>query len=157
MNSIKENVMDEVPNEGGLLLSHNDRDVMAFIVDNFLDSARRTQNVLLNYISNSYSLKNFPKSMNDFIKKIEYWEEKIPKNIVQTIHNYWDKSGRQLKDYRDLSQHFAVIASDARAFKDGSGEIHIFFVLPNNPEIKSASKTIYESPYIHVLIYVYMF
>jgi hypothetical protein len=78
----------------------------------------------------------------------------LPADIGQLVLDYWDKHGKKLKDYRDLAQHHALVASDVRIFLAPSGQSLLYMTLPNNPMAKSATALSYSNPAVHATIYL---
>jgi hypothetical protein len=135
------------------VLSTDHRNLMSFKIDSFLDAARRTQNALLPYISRACSI-GLPSSMHDAMKRLAAHKVSLPDRIVKLLSEYWENSGRLLKAYRDLAQHHALVASDARTFFAADGTPSIYLVLPNNPEAKSPPQLKYEEPVVHAFLYL---
>jgi len=125
---------------------------MVFEFDGFLEASHRTQNAIWVYISKILSVSTVS-SLSKTIKKIEAGHLVLPEEIKTLILLYWVKSGKLLKEYRDLSQHFAVVASDGRFIVMPNGEQYLYLVLPNNPSTKNASALNYENPRIDALPY----
>lgn len=128
------------------------RDRLNVLIDLFLDTARRSQNAILPYLRQRYGV-NTPNSINDFMKKVTAHEQ-LPQRASELILSYWQSHGRKLKDYRDLAQHHAIVASDARIYLAPFGRRVLYLTLPNNPDVKSAAKLAYASPVIHASIYL---
>ena len=128
------------------------RDRLNFFVDTFLDAARRIQNAVIPYISRRYSL-SLPNSLNHVMKRLASGSLGLPEPIEISLHSYWHRNGKQLKAYRDLAQHHALVASDARVFLGPGGRAVLYMALPNNPEVKNASKLSYD-PLVHAYEYV---
>jgi hypothetical protein len=124
---------------------------MAFRVDAFLDSARRAQNGVVPYVSRALHM-SLPQSLDDVLKKAT-GRVQLPDWLRDILVQYWQSSGKRLKDYRDLSQHHALVSSDAYVFWRKSGEPAIFLVLPNNPQVKSAAALTFEPPVVHAAPY----
>lgn len=135
------------------VISPDLRDRLAFLVDSVLEAARRTQNALLPYLSRGLRL-SLPSGLGDLVADLQKAKISLPVGIRDVLIEYWEKHGLRLKQYRDVSQHHAVISSDVRLFRGSDGSPGIYFVLPRNPEEKSASKLDYEEPSIHVLSYL---
>ncbi len=128
---------------------------LAFMIDNFLDAARRTQNALRPYLSKSLGI-SIPKSMKRLIDKIENKSIKIPKEIEVHLVAYWKNHGLILKQYRDAAQHHCVVSSDVILKFDGN-EAFLYLSLVNNPEevsIKGPSEVRWESPFVHAIPFV---
>ena len=68
--------------------------------------------------------------------------------------NYWEANGKKIKDYRDLSQHHAVISSDARVRVLPDEKTFYYLVLPNNPEEKNPAKLSYVNPRIDAFPFI---
>jgi hypothetical protein len=128
------------------------RDRLNVLIDLFLDTARRAQNSILPYLRQRYGV-NTPNSINDFMKKLAP-NEQLPQRVTKLVLSYWHSHGRKLKDYRDLAQHHAIVASDARIYLAPSGRPVLYLTLPNNPDVKSAARLAYANPVVHASIYL---
>jgi hypothetical protein len=129
------------------------RDRLNLFVDLFLDTARRTQNALLPYLRRRYGIDS-PNSLSEFMKRLHERPGRIPASVVGLLKDYWSSHGRRLKDYRDLAQHHALVASHARVTMALSGKPLLYLTLPNNPEEKSAIRHLYSEPTIHATEYL---
>ncbi|MDP1993763.1 MAG: hypothetical protein Q8K40_00815 [Ignavibacteria bacterium] len=136
------------------LLPDNIRNRMGYAVDNYFDSARRTQNAINLYIGKVLKL-SLPHSLNDLVKRIEKRKCNMPDRISKMIMDYWNADGKRVKLYRDLAQHHAVISSDARLIITPDGHQLIYLVLPNNPEENRLEKLKYGDPRIDAFPYVF--
>lgn len=128
---------------------------LAFMIDNFLDAARRTQNAIRPYLSKSLRI-SVPKSMKDLISKIEKKGIKLPKEIKALLVEYWKNHGSRLKHYRDAAQHHCVVSSDVVLQYDGD-DVFLYLSLVNNPEEGSrqgASAFRWERPFVHAIPFV---
>jgi hypothetical protein len=105
----------------------------------FLLSMRLAQNSLLNILGKKLSIP-VPQSMNVFID----WKRRnlIPKEIFDFIASYWEASGLELKKYRDLDQHYGLVARDAWIVRTNQG-VDLKVYLPDDPAIQSESKFTY--------------
>jgi len=141
-------------NPGEILgLSQDDRDIAAIYIDNYLGAARKSQNSLLHYISKAMHI-SVPSSLSDLMKKTNKEGNTLPDDISAVLSDYWRISGKQLKAYRDLSEHHALVASDCRLYKVDTNSLLLYMALPNNPEEKSAKRLKYEEPIVHAIPYV---
>lgn len=102
----------------------------------YLLSMRLAQNSLLNILGKKLSM-TIPQSMNGILD----WKRKntLPKEVFNLIASYWETSGFELKQYRDLDQHYGLVARDAWIVKSNQG-VSIKVYLPDNPAIQSESK-----------------
>lgn len=102
----------------------------------YLLSMRLAQNALLNILGKKLSM-TIPQSMNSIVD----WKRKntLPKEVFNLIAVYWEKSGFELKQYRDLDQHYGLVARDAWIVKSNEG-VSVKVYLPDNPAIQSESK-----------------
>ena len=137
----------------GILVATQDRDPLAFLVDNFLDCIRRAQNAVCPYISRALSVST-PISLSDLTKNINSGKIELPHEISKLITDYWTRYGDKIKSYRDLAQHFRVVSSEACLKFDSYGRGYLYLVLPNNPEAKNESHLIWEKPFVHAIPYV---
>lgn len=139
------------------ILGPDETDVLAYSVDAFLNNARWTQNAMIPYLSHGLhgslpSGLSLPKSMKDLIPLVRKNASLLGEPISELLLKYWERSGRQLKDYRDL-QHFAKRTSEAQIFFPGE-HASINLLLPSNPEVKSSSKLRFGKPEVHALQYL---
>lgn len=66
----------------------------------------------------------------------------FPAELVGSVEDYWEKSGKYIRDLRDVSEHFMDLSGDAIIeWTEGPGKLLVF--LPDNPETKSPSKFTY--------------
>jgi hypothetical protein len=133
-------------------LAADERDRLSYMFDNFLDAARRSQNAVIHYLSRGLKL-SLPASMNDLIKRLRDEQFEFPPGPRKVLLEYWDRFGGRLKDYRDLSQHHALVTSDARLVRSAEGRVGVYLLLPSNPEVKSAGKLKFGDPEVHALPY----
>jgi hypothetical protein len=131
-----------------LILSDGDRDSLSYSIDLFIDSGRRAQNAVLFYLSSALQM-SLPYSLFDLVKKpvtrsgLEWFSP--------LLQSYWHADGYRLKAYRDLMQHHALVATEAWLARSDSDGALLHLLLPNNPEVKSQAKLIYDSPPIPAL------
>jgi hypothetical protein len=121
---------------------------LAFMIDNFLDAIRRTQNAIRPYLSKSLRIP-VPKS----ISKIEKKRIKLPNEIEALLVEYWKNHGARLKHYRDAAQHHCVVSSDV-VFQYDRADAFLYLSLVNNPEEGSrqgASAFRWERPFVHAI------
>lgn len=129
-----------------------ERDRMGFLIDSTIEAARRAQNALVLYIDKACK-KSLPNSLAELANSRTHLR-RLPKNVADSVTNYWEAHGKRLRDYRVLSQHHAVVSSDARTFISAEGIPCIYLVLPNNPEVKNVSLLRYEAPFVHAVPYL---
>jgi hypothetical protein len=135
-------------------LESHEYDAGAYAIDNFLDAARRAQNSIWPYLSKVLK-QSVPQSLSRLAMQVESGSSKLPPLICDLIRLYWDRSGRSLKEYRDLAQHHAVVSSDGRVTLMPDGRAGIYLVLPNNPTAKDAGRLKYIDPRIDAVPYVW--
>lgn len=129
------------------------RDKLGYRIDTFLESARRTQNALIPYIGKALRV-SLPASLDDVVKRLEKQPDLLTPALREETIAYWSNHGGVLKDYRDLSQHYALVASEVRIFQSSAGQPAIYMTLPNNPEAKAVTKLVFDQPTI--IAYVFM-
>lgn len=129
------------------------RDLLSYRIDAFLDAARRTQNAVVPYMSKALSI-SLPNSLADVIKRLDSNKLTLPDKIAADVRGYWSHQGKRLKDYRDLSQHHALVASEVRIFYASDGRPALYLALPNNPEDKSPTKLVFDAPTIQAYFYM---
>ncbi|MHB8967096.1 MAG: hypothetical protein ACYC57_02395 [Thermoleophilia bacterium] len=133
-------------------LEDTDWHKMAFALDSYLEAARRTQNSICLYLSQIFK-QSFPQSLSDTYKGIVKNIYNIPDHAKGTITSYWTNDGEKIKSYRDLSQHHAIVSSDARISFLPDGQILIFLIIPTNPSEKSPLKLSFE-PRLYAIDYM---
>jgi hypothetical protein len=151
---------DDVPRPNGAGLGHGIilvpepvRNILCFAIDHYFDAARRALNATNVYISKILRI-SVPASFSDLIKQILKGSIQLPERIQSLTTAYWEEHGNKIKAYRDLSQHFAVISSDARVTILPDGKAVYYLVLPNNPEEKNPTKLSYVDPRIDAFPFV---
>jgi hypothetical protein len=126
---------------------------MSRAVEQFLDATRRAQNALADYISAAI-LQSLPQSLTGVVEGLERGKLTLPDAIRERLISYWKDHGRRLKDYRDLSQHHALVASDARVILEPGATPRVFLAIPNNPEEKSYRRLSFQKPTVQALPYI---
>lgn len=84
---------------------------------------------------------SIPKSLNDAIKKglTTYgFSEELSKKFI----SYWDETGKQIKNYRDMDQHYYSMIK--HSYIQTTPEENLLILLPDNPENKSATDVTFE-------------
>jgi len=134
---------------------------LSYMLDMFLDHARRTANAIIPYLRQRYSLHEsaVPKSMSD-------WKEthldKLPDGDARNlVREYWERHGKKAKAYRDLAQHYTLLVyDDCMLFLSAEGTPALCAALPNNPEeaistraMPSYDPPIHAVPYMRELLY----
>jgi hypothetical protein len=125
------------------------RYLVGYKIDAFLDAARRAQNAITFYWSRALR-KSIGKSLSQVAEGAKAGRSRLPDWAQTCLVSYWSRYGRRVKEYRDLSQHFAVVVSDVRVFRSqrGAGELKVFAALPNDPGITAADKLEYRAPVV---------
>lgn len=77
---------------------------------------------------------HIPGSLNDATKKLDSYS--LPPEIRDLTRTYWDTSGRTVKKYRDLDQHYITVVN--HMLFEVSPVPRLRLLLPDNPEVKSA-------------------
>jgi hypothetical protein len=133
-------------------LSDQERDLLSYSIDLFMDSGRRAQNAVLHYLSGALGPleRSLPNSLVDvFIKKCDQTNlTRYPalKPFAPVLESYWSTDGRRLRAYRDLMQHHMLVATEAFLGRSDAGVVCLHILLPNNPEVKSQAKLTYNPP-----------
>jgi hypothetical protein len=126
---------------------------LAFKIDAFLESGVRAQNAIMPYLRRAYHGQSLPKSFRDLATRFAKGAHVLDIEVRQEILAYWRGHGERLRDYRDVSQHYALVASETVIFRSDSNDLGMYLVLPNNPEARGVSKLSY-SPPVHALPYL---
>jgi hypothetical protein len=79
-------------------------------------------------------------SLNDAVKKLHSYP--FPEAMRKRTLIYWDASGRHLKDYRDLDQHYRSVAT--RVLFKHSPSPQMLVLLPDNPSVKKDADFTYQ-------------
>jgi hypothetical protein len=75
-----------------------------------LGSLRMMQNMILPMVARVSSPRvSVPSSMASAIKKLSSYG--LPRRIEVLTQEYWQRGGRELKDFRDMDQHFDLICT----------------------------------------------
>lgn len=135
------------------MLSPDERNTLSFHIDFFLDAARRAQNAVIPYLRYAFST-SLPKSFTDLAAGLRKGKYQLPGAVSQVIISYWDSHGLELKHYRDLAQHYVVVASEGRVFLGEDGQFGIYLVLPNNPDVTSPAALKYADPEVYAFPWV---
>ena len=141
------------PSSGVQFLRSEYRDPMRYMVDLFLDATVRSQNAIQPYLSYTYA-QSVPKSLRALIKNIETEKTSLPDQVSHLLLSYWCDHGSLVREYRDLSQHYSVVSTDARAYIDADKKVWLYVALPNNPRARRANDLRYSDPIVHALEYV---
>ena len=115
-----------------------------------LNSVRIMQNItakLLKYELNEITL---PDNMRKLIDN-EIHNEKLPNNIKKLVNEYWDNSGKKVKQYRDIIQHHYLLVR--KTYLQISPEIKIIILLPDNPDKKAYKDALFNEK-INAIDYV---
>ncbi len=90
------------------------------------------QDKILQLVSKKLNI-SLPSSMRRLIKRGNK-EYGIPSKIFYIIRRYWTKSGKKVRNYRDIDQHhFALITHSSLIIKP---DYKLEILLPDNPEVK---------------------
>jgi hypothetical protein len=119
-----------------VVLASNETLFIRNAIDSYFDIACRAQDSVLAYVSATYRT-SLPSSLSDCARKLAQNKVMLSPDIGHALSAYWADTGELLRQYRDLAQHHAVVASEATLIKTPSGSIEIALVLPGNPDIKS--------------------
>lgn len=113
------------------------------------------QNDVLALAAAAIGVRNVPSSLHDACNamrrrypkgnKRPRWLTEIPDEHKSLFDDYWLSQGKQLADYRDVDQHFDVLAR--QCFLDCSSKSfsRLWVCLPDNPEVKSPARFTYSN------------
>jgi len=106
----------------------------------FFSDLRKMQDRFLNILAVVLNLKELPpKSMNKAIKNsLEKYQ--IPPGVCELIYKYWENTGKLVKDYRDIDQHWHQIVQ--RTWLQLEPEKKIIVILPDSKESLTYDKEI---------------
>lgn len=101
---------------------------------------RLAQNDVLRAVERALPLKSsIPSSMHDAVKNIHTYG--LPAEIVDRTMQYWEGSGKNLKHYRDIDQHYYSLAD--HAFMQTKPERKLVVLLPDDPAKKGRKNATY--------------
>ena len=108
----------------------------------YLSSLRIMQNMVLPLTAKSEKLKtSIPTSMADAMKKLDSYG--FSQQTCNLVEQYWRSGGAEIKNYRDIDQHFYAIVQ--RSFLQIKPVETILVYLPDNPEEKSINRVIFDN------------
>lgn len=131
-----------------VILGPPDRDLASFQIDSFLETGRRVQNAAVSYLAAKFK-RSFPQSYHDLMIMNKKRPLQLPAPVLQELEGYWRCFGERLRQYRDLSQHYAIVSSDCVCFPASNGQIAVSIWLPNNPEVRKPSLLNWGDPKVH--------
>jgi len=135
-------------------LRESQRNMLGYRLDAFLDAARRAQNGLIPYLRRKFPDLRINKSLAKVVGHITKGTLALPEPLKSDILAYWDAHGATLKSYRDLSQHYLIVGTEAKVFVPSEGHPALMFCLPNNPSARPISNLRYDNPQVHVQDFV---
>lgn len=103
----------------------------------YLSTLRVMQNRILPLTARALGLRgSIPKSLAAVVKKLDIYG--FPSEIRSETDLYWSTCGRELKDFRDIDQHYTALVG--RTFIQLSGARKVVVPLPDNPNERSPSR-----------------
>lgn len=108
-------------------------------VSPLMSTLRLLQNLLIHLVR-TYEGKKLPNSIADYFKKPDLYQ--INDKSKEILEHYWSKTGKTLKLYRDLDQHYGNMTD--QYFMQVKPNKTILLRFPDNPEIKSPKKLKYD-------------
>ena len=135
-------------------LTEAHRNMLGYRLDAFLDAARRSQNGIVPYLRRKFPGVKIDKSVATVVEHLRKGKLELPEPFKSDILKYWDRHGATLKSYRDLSQHYLIVGTEAKVFVPTHGEPALMFCLPNNPHARPLSNLRYDNPQVHVQQFV---
>lgn len=120
-----------------------------------LASLRTMQNEVLALATAAIRARNVPSSLREACNAMSRhqpkgnrrprWLAQIPDEHKSLFVEYWLSQGKRLADYRDVDQHFDVLAR--QCFLDCLPESfsRLWVCLPDNPEVKSPAQFTYNN------------
>jgi hypothetical protein len=90
-------------------LNEEERNLLGYQVDAFLDAARRAQNAVIPYLRRKFPALSLPKSLSQLAGNLKQNKISLPQELKEEILQYWKEHGQRLKDYRDLGQHYSIV------------------------------------------------
>jgi len=135
-------------------INERERNLLGYLLDSFIDAARRTQNGLVPYLRRKFPSTSLPNSMRTLVERLHDNAIALPSQIREPLIDYWQSRGSTLKAYRDLAQHYSIVPSEPRVLVPTHGPPALDFSLPNNPEVRSAAELRFDDPQIHAQDFV---
>lgn len=116
--------------------------------DALLSAGRRVYDKIANYVWQVFEGGgDMPRGMSDLLRR---GLQRYPPQLAERLQKSWTEIGKQLKDYRDCTQHFASAASGVAMVtmqRLPGGVWSAWARIPDNPETKSKVKFSYASRY----------
>jgi len=108
-----------------------------------LNSISFIQNRIPRLLSKELKM-SLPASLDQFIK---YNTQKfhVENKYFQIVRRYWTKTGKRIKEYRDVEQHHFILTTDV--FLIPMPVFKLLIILPDNPEVKKPEELTYEKKY----------
>ena len=125
---------------------------LSHTVDNFLEAAGRTQDATTHYFRRHYDLKLKTRQLDKLFRKLD--KANSPEHLRKELSEYLNGLGSELRDYRNLSQHYPLITSDPRVRTLEGDESLLSLLLPNNPRARPPTPLVYRRPNIHAPTYM---
>jgi hypothetical protein len=149
------------PERGVIVPQPGKTEPLSFMLDMFLDHARRTANAVIPYLRYKYSLHHgeLNKSMAQTMeRKLLAKAPRMPRDVCKLIEEYWEHHGETAKAYRDLAQHYTLLVyDDCMLSVSQEGTPAMYVALPNNPEEDRATPSydppIHAAPYMRELLH----
>lgn len=121
-------------------------------VDSYLDVSCRAQDAVLAYVSTTF-YRSLRQSLSRYVKALKNGKVFSHPEIEAALSEYWSKTGRRLRQYRDLAQHHAVVASEGTLVMRSDGLIEVALLLPTDPSVKAPKDWTYRSPAVPAYIF----
>lgn len=135
--SFYENQLDNIKDER-IVYSSESLGYLLNEISPLMATLRLLQNLILKLLSYLYKI-SLPSSINDYFRKPKKYE--LNSDIHKILEIYWNKTGKQLKYYRDFDQHFGSLTE--RYFMQIKEYKTIFIEFPDNPESKKPKEITY--------------
>jgi hypothetical protein len=72
------------------------------------------------------------------------WLTEVPSGMRKAVESYWEKSGEAVAAYRDVDQHYDVLARGCFLLTADKVLTRVSVRLPDNPDLKSPAKFTYD-------------
>lgn len=105
-----------------------------------MSSLRLLQNLLVKLARTYEDVSGVPKSIADYLKNPNKYG--LNNETKEILKKYWASTGKKLRDYRDIDQHYSVLTD--QYFIQIKPQKTILLRFPDNPEVKSSAKFLYD-------------
>jgi hypothetical protein len=122
---------------------------LVFAIDSYLESAVRMQDGIWHYVKSALGVGTIGGRLNAAATMLAKRTVRgVSDDLRECTLAYWRDGGERLRSYRDLSQHYGVIASDVRVALTSDADPLIYLALPSDPTQRKPSHFHYDDPIV---------